>query len=664
MYCFGGGSYNDVGEEEDAANMELDEIKCARHADQKSMKAAFEGKPYLSFASKALDILAADWNVLLLKPGVSANGRVVQRMALPRRFTAFKWRKHLLKLAAWGVIEEGGGDQISSTSSYFAVPKTATVGRSIFSGRAISRCLQTPPPARLPHMTDILRKIAQTSQKGPVSVFNADFRHFFHQLSISNETSNLFGVQCKGRWKKNTWRWRSLPMGISWSPVLAQRIGWGVILHREEGSKNWPFVLDKKTLLEETPEFVELAGGGFCFLFYDNFFVIGNDEKEVSMVSSAFEANRKQFKLDLKVADSYSPKMLKTQTVDLLGMQFHFGRKRDREGDWQYYAEWKQAQKSKEKWIENAIDEELSARQLATVIGRIIWRTSIALTPRCYQADVIRMLSKYAKLRYTSKVDWDTPFIHLSELEAETLERAWKAVVENDYESISVGEPHQTTFACSDSSDDRWGLCVFNVEEYSDLNTWTIAEEVPFTWTDSASKYHIFVKEALSAVWTIKRILRKQGQYHHVVLGVDNTAAAAAIRNGYSSNAMVNDYVADLYRELEEKKATIEIVNLRSADNASDSASRGTLCDKERRDRCFKAMSDGRRGLPQHRTWSEQMTAYKRPNESADEESAIRKPSGFCLTDEYDGILEDEMNLWSMDADQEIPTCGSELYTM
>lgn len=61
----------------------------------------------------------------------------------------------------------------------------------------------------------------------------------------------------------------------------------------------------------------------------------------------------------------------------------------------------------------------------------------------------------------------------------------------------------------------------------------------------------------------------------NIIIGVDNSAAAAALRRGFSSNRIVNDGFRRLYQLLRDQKCILTVLGLPGVVNASDPASRG-----------------------------------------------------------------------------------------
>jgi hypothetical protein len=100
------------------------------------------------------------------------------------------------------------------------------------------------------------------------------------------------------------------------------------------------------------------------------------------------------------------------------------------------------------------------------------------------------------------------------------------------------------------------------------------------------------VYEALAAIHTLQVALRDhvQGDGHNLVIGIDNTAAAGAIRRGFSTNLIVNNALKKLYAELRSRRSIVTVVGLPTDDNAADPDSRGVQLGSKLIKRCWTSM--------------------------------------------------------------------------
>ena len=146
-----------------------------------------------------------------------------------------------------------------------------------------------------------------------------------------------------------------------------------------------------------------------------------------------------------------------------------------------------------------------------------------------------------------------------------------------------------TIFVCSDSSDDRWGYNILTHDGHS--LTWS---DIGFVWNVDLQPQHIYVKECIAAIWTIQRLIEERPV--RFVIGIDNSAAAAALRRLYSPNGIVASHLSSLATQLERTNSTIQVVGVRSADNASDPASRGGQFSATLAHTCWEILSRAQAG--------------------------------------------------------------------
>ena len=115
-------------------------------------------------------------------------------------------------------------------------------------------------------------------------------------------------------------------------------------------------------------------------------------------------------------------------------------------------------------------------------------------------------------------------------------------------------------------------------------------------WSETIGARHIFIKELFAAVFAIRHCLATFPKSLEIHIGIDNTAAAAALRNMYSGNVMACEVLDKLSAELSAHNASIHVHGLRSEDNASDPASRGKTASKELVKECFRIMLAAEKG--------------------------------------------------------------------
>ena len=152
-------------------------------------------------------------------------------------------------------------------STYVEVPKTKDTSRLIFNGKELSKHWKIPRPVNICDTGSLIKKILSVSEAKDqkLHVVVGDFRHWFHQIRVSEALSRHFGIALR---EKNgaieTFRWRTLPMGWSHSPFIAQCLAWGVLCHREDGQR--PLFDEEAFHGSELPTFVPTMKNGWVSL--------------------------------------------------------------------------------------------------------------------------------------------------------------------------------------------------------------------------------------------------------------------------------------------------------------------------------------------------------------------------------------------------------------
>jgi hypothetical protein len=560
-------------------------------------------------------------------------------------FTAGKWKAHLTELAGFGIIEfveEEEAARIRYINTYFAVPKGDEKSRAIFNGKRLSRLMIAPPPVNLPYLPQLLREVALMCDDRPVEIYTGDLRHFFHQLPVNSEISRWFGLRSIINGITVTMKWLTLPMGWSFSPHVAQSVAWTALLHREELEDN---LFEHEGILNQTPEFLRLKDGGIVTVYYDNILIIGPHCGFAKKMNDRFLRNAKMFSLSLKIWEEFDAKRLRTERPCFLGAEIVIqrtkGRRKERESSVEcsshtYSFQWRHESSRLEKWLPKLgqdvrrikTKELWTPRELASTIGRIMWRHSLSLQPLCAVAGMIQLVRKLASFSMTS--GWDNRCVPLDEAESEDMLKQIQMVMKNPFHSLAEQCPRDasTIYAASDSSDREWGFVIYKPHIIAEESHPTICVEENHQWFHLSEK-HIYVKECLAAIETCEYILQVQQKPCIIYLGIDNSAAAAAVRHLHSTNIIVATKLAHLAAKLRECRSAVVPVSLRSRDNAADPVSRGSSLQARIEDpglanRCFdmlhsRAMSGiiSNEHLPQENcTWSKEGPRHSMEDET------------------------------------------------
>jgi len=582
----------------DASKMELHEIKCAHSLALSALKKATKAQPEVwSFVEEAFKFLT--------EPLPRDFFNEIPETA--NRHTSIKWKKHVENLERWGVLLPTDYHLLKHIAYYFAIPKNEEVARAVWNGRTLSRSCRVPPPSvNLPFLPDLLRRLLiMMESPGSLCLLTADFSHYFYIIPCSHDLSYYFGVamedlddqgnvkrDANGNVKYKAWRFRVLTMGHSHSPWAAQSIGWAGILHREKDEEE---LFEVPKGLTQLPTFINIKGGGFICLFYDNIFAAHMNPKMMDKVRERLHRNfspadKGGFNFTCNYLEQHSAKKLKNPDTPAtyIGVEFRLSTKAQRDQNIHPGTlQWRQCQKKHNKWMSAVPVWTITfvPRCICSYIGRILWRHSITLRPLCGLAPVIRILRRVATLRQVHGYSWDDAVVQLTPDEQDIMALHWDIVTRNAYESGVTGSAkklHRVRLV-SDSSDNGYGYLVFTDDGQVEL-------EKGHLWSKSLSKAHIFIKELMAAVFAIRYVLHTSPPNVEINVGVDNTAAASALRNMYSGNVMACEVLDKLYVELQAHNASLRVWGLRSEENASDPSSRGKTAHPELVEECFRVL--------------------------------------------------------------------------
>lgn len=593
--------YGDLNPERiDASTLELQVIVGAGSLEVAALKkATIENRRVWSFTQGAFKLITEELpKDFFENPDPSTN-----------RITSKKWTKHILDLEKWGVILPTPFHRLKHIAYYFAVPKKDNTARAVWNGRTLSRsCRYAPPPVNLPFLPELIRKIIRLMQDfpdGSPCMLTSDFTNYFYLIPVSDDLSYYFGLAIEevdkhgnvivnedGKPKFKAYRFVDLVMGHSYSPWIAQSLGWAGILYTEKEEEELFEVPDD---LRQLPTFINIKGGGFICLFYDNIFVFHMNPSMMDKVEQRLRRNfgpRREgsggFNFTHNFFERYSAKKLRdlTTPAEYVGVEFNLSTKREKELPLGTLL-WRQCTKKHAKWMEVKIDWSIpqTPRCVCSFIGRILWRHGITLRPLCGLAPVIRILRRIASLRHKESYSWDDKVVQLSEEERAILATHWDIVTLNQHEhgSTSTHVKAHRVRLCSDSSDEGYGYLLFTDDGQVKL-------EKGHMWSKSLHKTHIFIKELMAAVFAIRLTLKTYPPNLEINIGVDNTAAASALRNMYSGNVMACEVLDKLYTELQNHNASLRVWGLRSEENASDPSSRGKIAHPELVEECFRVM--------------------------------------------------------------------------
>lgn len=562
---------------------ELDSIQCAGSANVKLLMNTARALR-LAFAIFAIG------SILTLQDFEAACMLPEKRgVFVTRKKCDSKWRQHLdelSKVPLTGVVEKCDRSDVQLANGYFEVYKgIATVGikrltRAIFDGRLTSMFCRTPPPVNLTEVKEQLRLISEGHFKNFVV---CDLRHWFHQVTLGQQIKRFFGIRLTdGSW----WRWKTVPMGWSWSPYICQSVAYTIIL----GTKFFDLPDEKETT---PPRFLTRTVDGktvaICFLLYDNILVATLSQDDAVCFHKKFEKQLKHHSVVAKSLETFTETDLVgvswaeiPNTADPEGLEqkrrrtepaadppprrqmIHLGLELGLSDNGSL--RWRHDTKKVDGWRENVVlpyTLSLPLRLMARVIGIALWDNTVRMRRLLDIAPLLRLASEIGKHAHTSPQHWEST-LDISQENWDLLASTIQNILCNPIASANERIPATgRIYGCSDASDHRWGALELVLPGYRN--------PVSRAFTPYLSTQHIFIKEFYAAIWCLKFLHEKYGANFEYVIITDNTAVAACLRRGYSSS----QYCCNLLMELPPGMLDrLTVVTVKSADNPADAPSR------------------------------------------------------------------------------------------
>jgi hypothetical protein len=532
-----------------SSNLPLDPILCAGKMRIELVQACAE-RLGLPFAQKAISLITSY---------EAFNEIRKTNCPLPTRvLTSKKWCPQILELEMWKVVRRVSMAEARGYATYFSVPKSDELARAIFNGRTLSLAFVSPPPVNLPRLDDIFHGLADKT-----FFVEADFRHFFHQIRMARLISLSM---CIGLGRK-TFCWRTLPMGWSFSPYIAQSISWVIILR----------ALEKSGLVQEInienltscPRFLSSCSF-FTTVYYDNLLAGFTSAEKRDDFFHALKGICREWRIAFSGDGPrrYSAKDMGCNSeakkhLHYLGIEFAFG-KRARDGQNQLC--WRHDLEKIERWKKArlTLNEPSSARAVAQVLGCVIWDAMVRLIPLCdieAELDVFRTVSRNATTH-----GWDFPMTWPND-SLQLINNRLDEITSNGWSSHLPMTNCLEIIAASDASDVGLGGVCWNAEQLD--TSFTICEPIPAKLVGS----HIYLREMYAALLTISKILKFRRNVH-ITLAIDNTAVMHALRNMYSRNRAGNEMIRRIHEILTLSNSRLTTIPIISIDNPADGPSR------------------------------------------------------------------------------------------
>jgi len=497
-------------------------------------------------------------------------------------------------LWCWFLLDEiphipgGGHEQIRAFAVFFTVPKSNGKLRTIMDCRDLNHRSKRPPPVNLGGMGECLRR---ASDLGCTVHIQADISHWFHHFGLPQGSQQYFGVKAFSPDEERTdyFQCRTMPMGWSWAPFVAQCAALTAILSCNDSDTD-DLGVDYESLKEMTslPPFIELHKGtqtiGYIQVIYDNVGIFLKDNSYAQPWIKRLRAAERRFNivwkemycLDARGAFNILSKKpvfeddgkTRKHTLTFLGVEMKVATE-DRVFSWRHDP------KKLEKWSSCFISDPSTPRQVAKIVGILVWDRIVALTTFATissQIDALRIATKIVK----TKADWDKPLVHdqkiaiQNSLAKEKIEEFKAALRLNPwYHGKLRHRAKEVILLASDATETSIAGVMLNED----------GKVVSHCYKHGMPYSHIFVKEVVSIYTTViwaQRVRTAMGRTGPSVfkIAVDSKAAAAATMRCYSSCSKINGLLLRLWNFLEQNDIVLECIDIHTKLNVADAPSR------------------------------------------------------------------------------------------
>jgi hypothetical protein len=466
--------------------------------------------------------------------------------------------------------------------------------RAIVNMKQLSKLLRTPAPVNFPDISQILEGLSRQSPYWLVG----DSRHYFHQFDVGKGIQPYLGIECGG----NAWMCKTMPMGLSWSPRVAQSAGWCMILESCFRAK----ILQPEEFqgLANPPAFIR-RDGLFIALWIDKIIVACDcSETRDLLHDKLIEVtgdSAKGYNCTWKNLTRWNLNQIgpnSNKKPNYLGIEFCMKeKKRLRDETSAKTLHWRHVPERTKRWADFGCHaDHCTPRVVARGVGVILWDATMSLRSFCHEDAMISMLRLAgAEVRQQAQPNPQTPGDRQRGWDKlwcpdnfAALQARVKDIVDTNAWRCDQ-RPVETTshlFAASDASGDiGFGSMFWNGDKPIVLQRGM--------WRDHPKMIssHIYIKEFFAACLAVEELCRRY-QHTKIYLGVDNTAVSAGLRCGYSTNKIGNEFIARVEAALLSSQNCLEIVALRSDDNAADCPSRNKPLDANVCSRCRSIIED------------------------------------------------------------------------
>ena len=467
---------------------------------------------------------------------------VASRMALVKIFTVEKANKTVATLPP----------MYRDRAFNAGVDPQATVLRLITDARASNAMFKDDtsfPMFTLDALLQTVSNVMQTAKANndaPWYALNFDLRHWFFQLPLPDPLKPLFTVRCN----ENMWFYpRSVPMGWSLAPRIAQAVTWSLLLarhkdlHAEHGTAK--YIDPERYGGRESPmpawlPFTKkgpVAGG--IFVIMDNVFITTTDKEiadywldRLKKMGAAYSATWKgEVPTEPEVLTKGSPKV-----TTFLGIDFG-------------YDSWRTA----DHVHDITPERRMVRRSLVSCLGEVLWDLRVRAEP--YTAAFLHL---YRVAYPPDGEDWDGT-VSLTDDEYITLREhvttCRQRVSRSALSAWRADDAKNAQFWASDASQER--IAAVPLGDMDGTLDW------PGDWYEESvgSYVHIAVAELAGIVLCVERGLKICDTTRLFIVATDSTCAKGWVERGYSDREDAQELLDKLRRLLDGRRIMCPYVN-------------------------------------------------------------------------------------------------------
>ena len=433
-------------------------------------------------------------------------------------------REAVQLLAQWGMVAK---KRAKCGVGLFFVPKKDDKLRIIIDARSANEKLQRFGMLTLFSLRDLL--VTWTLFE---SVVVLDMRHFFWQIALGENLQQYFGLM--------EFCLRVVPMGWHSAPYLAQCIAYAIVLYKEAGQDDLGVQLDGK----EMPKFLEIRRGGKVIgrllVLIDGIAIATRCRTTRRLWEKRIQTNMKRLRVALK------------NRIENEFCGVRFGAQ-----GWQAIAK------------VGRLSEEPTRREVAQVLGSILWILRVRCCCLLEEEELMRMFSAVGK----EGGQWDASY-KLTEQEVRLLEK-------------KIQECNSDVWTAPEAlGEEGRGM------EKRKLYMVTDATPVEIAWLEMENggvkksgsrtiKGDQVIQELRAVVSGVEEATRNM-THVKVIVGCDAEIVRRVVEKMYSKSEQLREELRNLNRMKKERNLEIEIKRVPGEENAANELSRGkdTILDK------------------------------------------------------------------------------------